>query len=273
MYFSSAQQHFYQEIQQPDEQIDLARAALYIAQEEYPSLEPEEYINALDTMAQELEERLPLQSYPLKIIQAINEYLYDDLGFTGNDKNYYDPCNSFLNDAIERRTGIPITLALVYMEVARRINFPMLGIGMPGHFLIRPDVPEMEIFVDAFNQGEVLFIQDCQDRLNQIFNNQVQLQPEFLASVDKRSFLARMLTNLKSIYLHQQNIAKALTVVEKLLLLFPSAILEIRDRGLLYYQLGQFHLAVQDLEKYLTNYPHAQDAITINRILDQIRKL
>ncbi|BAZ08153.1 hypothetical protein NIES3974_48220 [Calothrix sp. NIES-3974] len=275
MYLSSARQYFYQEVQQPDEQIDLAKAALYIAQEEYPHLDPQEYINALDTMADELQERLPSQSYPLLIIKTINQYLYDDLGFTGNTKNYYDPENSFLNQVIDRRTGIPITLALVYIEIARRINFPMSGVGMPGHFLIRPNFPEMEIFIDAFNRGEILFPQDCQDKLNQIFNHQVQLQPEFLATVNNRNFLARILMNLKSIYIHQEtpnHLEKALAVVERLLLLFPQAILEIRDRGLLYYRLGQFHLAAKDLETYLNQVPNAQDTITIHHILDQIRQ-
>lgn len=271
MHFSSARQYFYQEIQQPDEEINLARAALYIAQEENLTVDPDEYINALDTMADELEEILPSQNYPLLMIKSINQFLYERLGFAGNTDNYYDPCNSFLNDVIDRRTGIPITLALVYMEIARRVDFPMLGVGMPGHFLIRPNIPDLEIFVDAFNQGEVLFIQDCQDKLNQIFNHQVKFQPEFLATVDNRNFLARILMNLKSIYLHQQNVEKGLAVVERILLLFPSAIMEIRDRGLLYYQMGQFNLATNDLEIYLNKLPHAQDAVSINRILDQIR--
>lgn len=227
---SSARQYFYQEIQQPDEYIDLAKAALYIAQEEYPHLDPAEYLNALDTMAVELQERLPDSQYPLRIIQSINQYLYDDLGFSGNRTDYYDPRNSFLNDVIERRQGIPITLALVYLEVARRVGFPMVGVGMPGHFLIRPDIPEIEIFVDAFNSGEVIFAQDCQERLEQIYQQPVTLQPEFFAVVSHRQFLARMLTNLKYIYLKQQDLAKSLAVVERILLLFPDVGLELRDR-------------------------------------------
>lgn len=177
--FPLARQYFYQEVTQPDEQIDLAKAALYIAQEEYPDLHPAEYINALDTMAAEVQTRLPTQQYPLRIVQSINQYLYDDLGFRGNTTDYYDPDNSFLNEVIDRRTGIPITLALVYLEVARRIDFPMVGVGMPGHFLIRPDVPQMEIFVDVFNRGEIMFPEDCQERIRQIYGQPVTLQPEF----------------------------------------------------------------------------------------------
>ncbi|TAF05450.1 MAG: hypothetical protein EAZ77_14080 [Nostocales cyanobacterium] len=270
MNFSSARQYFYQEIQQPDESINLARAALYIAQEEYPDLDPEEYLNALDTMAVELEERLPVARYPLRIIQSINQYLYEELGFSGNKIDYYDSRNSFFNDVIERRTGIPITLALVYMEVGKRIDFPMVGIGMPGHFLIRPDIADIEIFVDAFNGGEVMFTQDCQERLSQIYQQSVNLQPEFLAVVSKRHFLARMLTNLKYIYLKQQNLEKTLAVVERILLLFPGVSLELRDRGLLYYQLGYFTQAVNDLQSYLTKVPNAEDADVIRQLLGKL---
>lgn len=272
MNLSSARQFFHHEIQQSDEYIDLAKAALYIAQEEYPELDIEEYLNALDAMAMELEERLPLEKYPLKIIQTINKYLYDDLNFAGNKQNYYDPRNSFLNDVIERRVGIPITLALLYIEIARRIDFPMIGIGMPGHFLIRPDVSEIEIFVDAFNGGEIMFPQDCEQRLSQIYQQNVTLQPEFLAPVTKKQFLARMLTNLKYIYLKQQELEKALSCVERILLLFPSAALELRDRGLLSYQIGRFNQAADDLQAYLMQVPNAQDASTIRHLLEKLGK-
>lgn len=272
MNLSSARQYFYQEIQQADEQIDLGKAALYIAQEEYPDLDPEEYLNALDAMADELEERLPSQRYPLRVIQSINEYLYDDLGFEGNTRDYYNPRNSFLNDVIEQRKGIPITLSLVYLEIARRIDFPMEGVGMPGHFLIRPAIAEMEIFVDAFNGGEVMFVDDCQQRLSQIYGQPIKLQMGFLESITTRQFLARMLTNLKLVYLDQQQLEKALAAVERILLLFPSVATELRDRGLLYYQLGQFSQAVKDFETYLTKAPDAGDAPVIRRLLTHLGK-
>ncbi|MBD2412727.1 hypothetical protein FACHB389_36390 [Nostoc calcicola FACHB-389] len=272
MNFSLARQYFYQEIQQSDEKIDLAKAALYIAQEEYPNLDPEEYLNALDTMAWELEERLPQERYPLRMIQTINQYIYEDLRFSGNKIDYYDPRNSFLNDVIDRRLGIPISLALVYLEVARRIDFPMVGVGMPGHFLIRPDVPDIEIFVDAFNGGEIIFAEDCQERLSQLYQQPMTLQPEFLAVVTNRQFLARMLTNLKFIYLKQQQLQKTLGAVERILLLFPDLALELRDRGLIYYQLGYYPQARNDLQKYLVKVPDAKDASVIRRLLGELAK-
>ncbi len=272
--FSLARQRFYQAIHQPEPEIDLARAALHLAEEDYPDLDPDKYLNALDRMAAVIEERLPPERYPLRIIQAINQYLYEDLGFHGNTVDYYDPLNSFINVVIDRRTGIPITLALVYLEVAKRIGFPMEGVGMPGHFLIRPAVAEMEIFVDPFNGGEVLFSSDCQERLSQVYGRPIELHsdqlPDLLPTVGPKQFLVRMLTNLKLIYLSRQEMAKALASIERILLLMPDAPIELRDRGLLYYQTGRWTEAYQDLERYLLHQPTADDASVVRRLLQRI---
>jgi regulator of sirC expression with transglutaminase-like and TPR domain len=264
--------NFYSEINQPDEQIDLAKAALYIAQEEYPDLDTDEYLNALDVMALEVEERLPAERYPLRVIQILNQYFFNDLGYIGNTSDYYDPRNSFLNEVIDRRIGIPITLSLIYLEVARRLDFPMVGINMPGHFLLRPSFEDAGIFVDAFNQGEILFEQDCEARLAQIYGRPVQLQSSFTAAVSSRQLLARMLRNLKFIYLNRSDLPKALSVVERILLLFPDAPTELRDRGLIYYQLGYWSKAVHDLEIYLAILPNAEDASVIRRLLEQLSR-
>ncbi|MDY6802210.1 MAG: transglutaminase-like domain-containing protein [Cyanobacteriota bacterium] len=270
MEFTLARQLFYREIYQSEEEIDLGKAALYLAKEEYPELDTEEYCNALDVMAEEIKERLPEETYPLRIIKSINNYLYEDLGFRGNTKDYYDPRNSFLNEAIDRRTGIPITLALVYLEIAKRIDFPMVGIGMPGHFLIRPDFEDADIYVDAFNRGEILFPQDCADRLAQVYGQPVAMRPEFLEPVSAKQFLARMLNNLKVIYLNRGEESKALGAIERILLLFPEAVVERRDRGVLYYQLGRWTEARQDLESYLVNVPDARDAELIRELLGRM---
>lgn len=267
MDFPLARQRFYQEIHQSEDQIDLARAALYLAQEEYSDLEPEEYLNALEVMAADVEERLPAERYPLRVVQTINQYLYTDLGFRGNQDDYYDPRNSFLNQVIDRRTGIPITLSLVYLEIADRLGLPMVGINMPAHFLIRPVVGEMDLFVDAFHQGEVLFAEDCRERLSQIYGSPVVLRPEFFQPVSPRQFLSRMLTNLKAVYLQQEDLPRALAAIERILLLFPDAAQEQRDRGLLYYQMGRWTEARQDLENYLTQFPLAEDAIVLEELL------
>lgn len=272
MEVSAARQLFYQEIQQPDEKIDLAKAALYIAQEEYPDLDVEQCLKAFDLMAEEVREKLPPERYPLKIIKTINQYLFDRLGFRGNIDNYYDPRNSFLNQVIARRTGIPITLSLVYLEVARRIDFPMVGIGMPGHFIIRPDFADAGIFVDAFNRGEILFAEDWQPRLSQLYGRPVELRPEFFAPVTSRQFLARMLMNLKMIYLQQMEAEKCLGVIDRILMLFPDTPDQLRDRGLLYYQSERWSEALQDLEAYLAITPDAADAPIIRQLRDTAKR-
>ncbi len=265
-----ARQLFYREINQPDSSIDLAKAALYMSLEEYPNLETEEYLNILDAMADEVRDRLPAQNYPLRIIQTINRYLYEELKFASNDADYYDPRNSFLNQVIDRRTGIPISLSLVYLEVAKRIDFPMVGIGMPGHFLIKPDFADAAIFVDAFNGGNILFTEDCQDIISRIYGKPMELPPAFLAPVSSRQLLARMLGNLKAIYLQQRDAMKVLRAIELILLLFPDALGERRDRGILYYQLGRLPEARPDLEVYLRNIPNAPDAGRIRQLLDRL---
>ncbi len=269
MIFSTASQRFYQEIHQP--QINLAKAALYLAQEEYPQLQIEDYLNQLEQIAAEAATRLSGESYPLKIIQTLNQYLFKELGFHGNSSQYYDPRNSYLNSVLDRRTGIPITLSLVYLEIAQRVGFLMVGVNMPGHFLIRPVVEEMQLFVDPFHQGEVLFVEDCEQRLGQIFGRPVAFRPEFATAVSPQQFLARMLGNLKQIYVSQNEPAKAITAIDRLLLLFPDALADQRDRGLMHYRLGQWSSARQDLEHYLDQAPAARDAASIQALLQRLQ--
>lgn len=269
---SLGRDRFCREIDQPDEAMNLAAAALYIAQEEYPDLDCNAYLQRLDVMAVELGDRLPEEAYPLKIIQAINRYLFEARGFVGNRQQYYDPRNSFLNQVLDRRTGIPITLSLVYLELARRIGLPMAGVAMPGHFLVRPTVDEMAIFVDAFHNGDIMFEEDCRDRLQMLYGKAAALRPEHLLPIGPRPFLARLLMNLKVIYLQQQDIPRALAAIDRILLLLPDSQLERRDRGLLYYRQGQLPEARNDLKDYLLKAPEAQDAFEIQQVISQINE-
>jgi regulator of sirC expression with transglutaminase-like and TPR domain len=204
---------FFAEIDRPDAQIDLAKSALYIAQIEYPDLDIDRYLKTLDLMAQAVSLKLPETQYPLKVIKVINQYLYEDLNFHGNELDYYNPRNSFLNDAIDLRTGIPITLSLIYLEIAKRINFPMVGIGMPGHFIIRPNFKDAGIFVDAFDRGEILFVEDCRQKLMHLYQQDIPfIPPEALQPISNHQFLFRMLNNLQSVYLNQPNLDRALVI-------------------------------------------------------------
>lgn len=270
MRLSPAGQRFYQEVQKAEGHINLAAAALYIAQEEYWDMAPNRYLEALDSMAADVRSRLPSNRYPLKVIQVINDYLYGELQFTGNQHDYYNPDNSCLNCVIDRRLGIPITLSLVYLEIAHRIRFPMVGVGMPGHFLVRPVVDEMEVFVDPFNQGEVLFIDDCKQKFYALYETNIQWQPSFLNGVMPKAFLTRMLMNLKIVYLRLEAYDRAVATLDKLLILAPRQYQQMRDRGLIHYELQNYAQARQDLEQYLRSHPSPPDSPRIQQILDRI---
>lgn len=272
MRLSPAGQRFYQEVQKADGRINLAAAALYIAQEEYWDMDPGVYLAALDAMAADVRSRLPKNRYPLKVIQVINDYLFGELKFMGNSIEYYDPDNSCLNCVIDRRLGIPITLSLVYLEIARRIRFPMVGVGMPGHFLVRPVIDEMEVFVDPFNKGDVLFVDDCKEKFYSLHDAEVPWRPEFLSGVMPKAFLARILMNLKVIYLKLEDFSQAVATLDKLLILAPRQYQQKRDRGILHYELKNYELAKQDLEEYLQRHPQASDGATIQQILDRINR-
>ena len=263
--------NFYQEVNQP--KIDLAKASLYFSQAEYPNLEPKKYLKILDRIASEIEFKLPAERYPLKVIQIINQHLFDTLGFRGNKQDYYNPDNSFLHRVIERKLGIPISLSVVYLAIARRLNFPMVGVGMPGHFLIRPEFENVGIFVDPFNRGEILFEEDCQRRLDEAYSRQLKLDPSWLAPVDNKQILARMLNNLKFIYLHRREIDKALSTMSAILKIHPEKTAEIRDRGLLYYQVNRWDEAILDLEYYLKVDPNSDDAPMIELLLKKMNRV
>ncbi len=171
---------------------------------------------------------------------------------------------------LDRRLGIPITLALVYMEVAQRLDFPMVGVGMPGHFLVRPTVEDMDVYVDPFNQGDVLFLPDCQAIFYRLYGANAAWSPDYLQPISPKFLLARLLNNLKLIYLNQRDLSHTLTILDYLLLLFPSEPNTSRDRGLVHYQLGNLLAARSDLETYLAHSSGASDRDQILQILDNI---
>lgn len=265
--------NFYQEINQPEDKIDLAKASLYFSQAEYPHLDIQKYLDILDEIAHDIEVQLSPERYPLKVVQAINQYLFKRLKFRGNKKNYYDPNNSFLHQVIDHKLGIPISLSVIYLAIAQRLDFPMVGIGMPGHFLIRPEFEDVGIFVDAYNQGEVLFAEDCQARLDQNYQQQLKLDPRWLAPISKKQILTRMLNNLKLIYLHRRELDKALSTMSSMIKISPDNFSEIRDRGLLYYQIKRWGEAITDLEYFLKVVPNSDDAPMIEILLQKMNRV
>jgi regulator of sirC expression with transglutaminase-like and TPR domain len=270
MNFNWGWYNFQQEVSQKDEDIDLLKASLFLAETEYPNLKIDIYSNILDKIAETIGKSLPERRYPLKVIGIINNYLFNELGFYGNIEDYYNPKNSYINEVIDRRLGIPIGLSVVYLEIAKRLDFPMVGIGMPGHFLIRPKFEDIGFFVDVFNNGEIIFERDCEDRLSLIYQQPMKLESRFVEPVANRQILARMLTNLKYIYINTRELFKALEIVNGIVMLYPDNPKEIRDRGLLYYQLNEWQQAIIDLNFYLRICPDAEDSDKIRALLEKI---
>ena len=262
---------FREAIDCPEDQIDLGRAALAIASQEYPDLKIDDYLSRLDGLGQVVELRIGDERNPYRIIAALNTVLFKELGFQGNRSEYYDPKNSFLNDVITRKKGIPISLSVVYMEVARRVGLSLEGIGFPGHFLVKYDDGDVEILIDVFDGGEIRAREDLDRMLQQLYRGQVSYQPGFVAALGRRDILRRMLNNLKWIYLERGEPLKTLSVLDQLVILDPSAASEIRDRGLLYITLECYAQALDDLESYLRLTPDAEDAAMIKAQIESVR--
>jgi regulator of sirC expression with transglutaminase-like and TPR domain len=236
----------------------LAPAALVIARVENPQLDPDPYLARLDAMgdaARRVIERHASSSgdmSPQSGVKALNEYLCDELGFTGNRDKYEDPRNSCLNEVLERRTGIPLTLSIVYMEVARRAGLHMDGVNFPGHFLVRcPQAHSSHLVIDPFHAGALLSEHNCRLLLQKHVGSEVAFSRSLLAPATRDQILVRMLLNLKRIYVHMRSFPQARDVTELLLALTPSALSELRDRGLLAYQLNDVTGALRDLQAYL----------------------
>jgi len=259
-------------VRQPEAAIDLAAATLLIAKEEYPDLDVAAYLSRLADMAADVRRLAGTSQDPHRVISELSDYLFRHLGFRGNTDAYYDPRNSFLNEVLDRRLGIPITLSTLYLEVGRRVGLKIHGVGMPGHFLVKYVGRSEEIVVDPFGGGDVVVPSDCQRILDRLFEGKVRFDPTMLAAVGTRQILTRMLANLKAIYFNNEEYDKALSIVERLLILHPQDACEIRDRGLLSCQLRHHGEAIADLERYLRLAPEANDSETIREHLRTLRQ-
>jgi regulator of sirC expression with transglutaminase-like and TPR domain len=239
----------------------MAPAALVIARIEYPRLNPEPYLARLDAMgegARRAVERHVADTGDETVrgcIGALNAYLFEELRFVGNRDRYEDPRNSCLNEVIDRRTGIPITLSLVYMEIARRAGLHVDGVNFPGHFLVRCPTPggrrAAGLIVDPFHKGALLSEQDCRLLLQRHAGSELAFSRSLLAPATRTQVIVRMLLNLKRLYVHMRSFPQARDVIELLLAVTPSALWELRDRGLLAYHLNDVPGALRDLQTYL----------------------
>jgi regulator of sirC expression with transglutaminase-like and TPR domain len=256
-----------------DESVDILRAALTLSRIHEPGLDMERYVHRVDELAARVAVKIDDPDDPVQIIAAMNDVLFREEMFRGNTVDYYSPRNSFLHDVFDRRLGIPITLALVYMEVARRVGFQLFGVGMPGHFLLKHyDVDGHSILIDAFERGSIVTEDDCRQKLDSIYSGQVTLQPEFLLPVTRRQMLTRILNNLRSIYLSQRDFRRAVQVVDLILVIYPRSPEDMKQRAVLRYNLNDFRGALSDFEEYVKMSPDASDAEEIRQTALSLRR-
>jgi regulator of sirC expression with transglutaminase-like and TPR domain len=238
----------------------VAPAALAIAGVEYPALDAAPYLLRLERMGEAAAGRLKRHegAPAMVLIATLNAYLYEELGFSGNREHYDDPRNSFLNEVLDRRLGIPISLAAVYLEIGRRAGLRLEGVNFPGHFLVRaPAGPgDMEdIIVDPFHAGALLSEVDCRHLLRQHVGEEAAFEHGLLATATRQHIVVRMLVNLKRLYVRMRSFPQARAIADLLLAVDPSALAELRDRGLLAYHMEDFAAALKDLEAYLRLMP------------------
>lgn len=258
----------------PDEDISLAEAALLIAGHGYPDLNVAAYLSRIEELAYMLRLRIDEDDSIPERISALNQFLFGELGFAAASDDYYDPRNSFLNEVLERRTGIPITLSVIYMELGRKVGLPLQGVSFPGHFLVKCAVPEGAVVLDPYSGGISLGLPDLQKRLREVQGGEVSraIVAELLVSASNKEIIVRLLRNLKAIYLREHKLDKALPIMNWIIATLPEQTAELRDRGMIYQELECPRAALTDFETYLQLSPGSDDAGDIRTRIIELRK-
>lgn len=258
-------------IKRREDRIDLGLAVLLVAKEEYPRLQIEDYVERLDQLAGELRVEVDFDTSPERILEGLSWFLSKEQGFKGNKDDYYDAGNSYLNEVMDRRLGIPISLGIVYLEVARRAGIRLQPVTFPGHFLIKLQrEDEEDLFVDPYNDGRLMTVEDCRHFYEQLHGTSTPFSETMLAAGTKRQVVTRVLRNLKAIYLRNQDLDRALRTIELMTTVTPWDLDQIRDRGLVHYRLGHIEQAVADLEAYAS---HAPEGPALDSVRDALRRI
>ena len=251
-------------------EIDLAGAALAVARIEYPDLAPEQWLARLDDLA--ARSTAAKLTDPRRALDRLRGFLFEEAGFRGNADDYYDPRNSCLNDVLDRQLGIPITLSVLVMEVGRRVGIDILGIGLPGHFCVGARLGDELLLLDPFGGGRRLARDEAEAIASRAVGRQVELTDAHFAPTTKAQIVVRMLRNLQGIYARREDWGKALSVIDRLLVLETDAPMHVRDRGTVLVKLGELHRGASEWERYLTRYPQARDAATFKEELRRVRQ-
>lgn len=258
-------------VSRPEAEISLAQAALQFAAHLAGPVDVAHYRSLLADMAGEVGPTVLAAADDAGRIAALNTYLFAVLQFTGNRDDYYAAGNSFLNQVIDHRRGIPISLSVIYLEIGWALGLPVFGVGMPGHFIVGYELPDSQTYIDVFNQGRRLTEADCLEICQLPLSDLIPFRRDYLKPAAKRAILYRMLLNLKQIFLKSQDWPAAYKTVDLMLQLYPEQVGDIRDRGLLAYRLNRLRDAIFDLERYLNLAPQARDAAWLRDHLDTIR--
>jgi regulator of sirC expression with transglutaminase-like and TPR domain len=257
------------------DQFNLAEASLLVAQDVYPDLDVTGYLGQLDDIAAAIRKRIAGDAFAEQKVLALNYYLFNEMRFVGNIDDYYDPRNSYLNEVLERRTGIPLTLSIVYLEVGKRLGLNLKGVSFPGHFLVKLSVKRGQLVLDPFIGGEAQSESELRQRLAQVMPaGEAENVPidRYLEPASSRQVIARMLRNLKKIYMQGDRHEEALAVMHRMLLVMPESAEELRDRGLVYQRLDCFRPALSDLQNYLRRRPQAPDAADIHTRIVELKQ-
>ena len=257
-------------LKRSERDFELGRAALYIAQEEYPQLPVEQYMLRLEGLAEAVKDRLDDETAPPIVLGEVIHTLFEREGLRPNKESYYDPRNSFLNDVLDRRLGIPLTLGIILLEVGWRLDLPLEGVSFPGHFLVRYRGAAEHLLIDPFDRGRIRFENQAQEVLDKEYGGMVRMQPAFLRAASKIDMIRRLLVNLKGLYLNVNDHERALSVVERLMLVQPASPGEQRDRGMLLLKLGREAEAKEQLRRYLDFVPGAVDAKRIGLLVRRL---
>jgi regulator of sirC expression with transglutaminase-like and TPR domain len=255
-----------------DDRIDLAHGALLIAKAAYPDLNESIYLERLDRMASRVKLDMTANTESEDIITELNYILFEQEKFRGNRENYYDPDNSFLNRVIDRKTGIPITLSLIYIEVAGRLGLDVRGIGLPGHFITALYHAAGKIYIDPFNRGEIRTVDECLEIVRANKGKTVTSDLHWLQPIGRKELLARMLRNLKLIYARQDNDVMLFKTIHWILTLQPEAPAELSARAMLYEAMGNPKQAVKDWQRYIANIGDHESATKICARIDYLKK-
>ena len=262
---------------QSDAEFPLLEAAISLAQDEYPELDVQQVLGEVDQLLARLKRRVPADAVPLLKLRAVNQFFFRDLSFRGNINNYYDPDNSYVNVVMRTRCAIPITLAVLWLELAQGMGLAARGVGFPGHFMVKVNLPKGQVVIDPLD-GQSLSREQLAERLEP-FRRRSGLVDEFevplglyLQATPPREIVARMLRNLKEIHKAQKDWPRSIAVQDRLIVLLPQAWAEYRDRGLAHAELGHASQAVADLESYLGNIEEGLDIDAIAGRAAELRR-